>query len=82
MKKQPANRELLRQVLAKNITLIDYELLTNEHGERIVAFGRWAGIVGAYNGLLTYGRKHDLFRPEAAPTSAWTWRTCRRNSSR
>ncbi|MFD2785826.1 NAD(P)-dependent oxidoreductase [Hymenobacter rubripertinctus] len=62
IKKQPSNRELLRQVLAKNITLVDYEMLTNERGERIVAFGRWAGIVGAYNGLLTYGRKHHLFR--------------------
>ena len=27
----------------------------------MVAFGHWAGIVGAYNGLLTYGRKHGLF---------------------
>ena len=61
VKKQPANRNLLRAVLAKNITLIDYELLTNARGERIVAFGRYAGIVGAYNGLLTYGRKHKLF---------------------
>ena len=61
VKKQPANRNLLRAVLNKNITLIDYELLTNGQGERIVAFGRYAGIVGAYNGLLTYGRKHHLF---------------------
>jgi alanine dehydrogenase len=66
VKKQPANRELLRQVLAKNITLIDYEMLTNENGERIVAFGRWAGIVGAYNGLLTYGRKHGLYELKPA----------------
>ncbi|SMB94989.1 alanine dehydrogenase/PNT domain protein [Hymenobacter roseosalivarius DSM 11622] len=66
VKKQPANRELLRQVLKKNITLIDYELLTNEQGERIVAFGRWAGIVGAYNGLLTYGRKHQLYELKPA----------------
>ena len=61
VKKQPANRELLRAVLREGITLIDYELLTNAAGERIVAFGRYAGIVGAYNGLLTYGRKHGLF---------------------
>ena len=61
VKQQPANRKLLQAVLAKNITLIDYELLTNARGERIVAFGRYAGIVGAYNGLLTYGRKHGLF---------------------
>ncbi|GAB3302982.1 NAD(P)-dependent oxidoreductase [Hymenobacter tenuis] len=67
VKKQPANRELLRQVLAKNITLIDYELLTDrDGGERIVAFGRWAGIVGAYNGLLTYGRKHGLYELKPA----------------
>ena len=61
VKKQPANRQLLREVLKKNITLIDYELLTNAQGERIVAFGRYAGIVGAYNGLLTYGHKHGLY---------------------
>lgn len=61
IKKQPANRELLRTVLREGITLIDYELLTNAAGERVVAFGHWAGIVGAYNGLLTYGRKHQLF---------------------
>ncbi|MBF9141332.1 NAD(P)-dependent oxidoreductase [Hymenobacter properus] len=61
VKKQPANRKLLQAVLKKNITLIDYELLTNARGERIVAFGRYAGIVGAYNGLLTYGRKHGLY---------------------
>lgn len=66
VKKQPANRELLRQVLAKNITLVDYELLTNAQGERIVAFGRYAGIVGAYNGLLTYGRKHGLYELKPA----------------
>ena len=62
VKKQPANRELLRAILRQHITLIDYERLTNRAGgERIVAFGRWAGIVGTYNGLLTYGRKHGLF---------------------
>jgi saccharopine dehydrogenase (NAD+, L-lysine-forming) len=61
VKQQPRNRELLRAVLRLGITLIDYELLTNAAGERIVAFGRFAGIVGAYNGLLTYGRKHGLY---------------------
>lgn len=66
VKKQPANRQLLQAVLAKNITLIDYERLTNAHDERIVAFGRYAGIVGAYNGLLTYGRKHGLYNLKPA----------------
>ncbi|MBO0358388.1 alanine dehydrogenase [Hymenobacter sp. BT186] len=67
VKKQPANRELLRAVLRHHITLVDYELMTNhDGGERIVAFGRWAGIVGAYNGLLTYGRKHNLYQLKPA----------------
>ncbi|RTQ45874.1 alanine dehydrogenase [Hymenobacter gummosus] len=66
IKKQPANRKLLRAVLQKNITLIDYEVLTNAKGERIVAFGYWAGVVGAYNGLLTYGRKHGLYQLKPA----------------
>ena len=61
IKMQPHNQKLLQAVLEKKITLIDYELITNEQGEREVAFGRWAGIVGAYNGLLAYGKKWNLF---------------------
>ncbi|MCH7403701.1 NAD(P)-dependent oxidoreductase [Belliella kenyensis] len=61
IKKQPFNRPLLKAVLAKQIRLIDYEVIKNEEGERLVAFGRWAGIVGAYNGLWTYGQKSGLY---------------------
>ncbi len=61
MKKQPYNRKLLQSVLEKNIRLIDYEVLTDDSGNRVVAFGRWAGIVGAYNAFWTYGKKTDLF---------------------
>jgi saccharopine dehydrogenase (NAD+, L-lysine-forming) len=61
IKEQPYNRNLLRAILEKNISLIDYEVLTNRQGARIVAFGRYAGLVGAYNGLLTYGKKFNLF---------------------
>ncbi len=61
IKKQPYNRELLRTILQKNIRLIDYERLTDEQGLRVVAFGRFAGIVGAYNGLYTYGQKLGLY---------------------
>ncbi|WP_194775248.1 NAD(P)-dependent oxidoreductase [Pararhodonellum marinum] len=61
IKKQAYNQTLIQAVLAKNIRLIDYEVLKNEEGERIVAFGRWAGIVGAYNGLWTYGQKSGLY---------------------
>ena len=62
IKEQPYNRKLLQEILRKNITLIDYEVLTNKAGARIVAFGRYAGLVGAYNGLLTYGKKYNLFK--------------------
>jgi len=61
IKKQPYNRELLRTILDKNITLIDYETLVNEENQRIIAFGRYAGIVGAYNGIWTYGQRYNLF---------------------
>ena len=61
IKKQPYNRELLRTILQKNIRLIDYERLTDAQGNRVVAFGRFAGIVGAYNGLYTYGKKLGLY---------------------
>ena len=61
IKEQAYNRDLLRAVLDKGITLLDYEVLKDYKGNRTVAFGRWAGIVGAYNGLWTYGKKSGLF---------------------
>ncbi|MBL7873374.1 MAG: alanine dehydrogenase [Cyclobacteriaceae bacterium] len=61
IKKQPYNRGLLQAVLKKNIRMIDYEGLKDAQGNRLVAFGRFAGIVGAYNGLLTYGKRYNLF---------------------
>ena len=50
-KKQPYNNAMFREMAERKIRLIDYEHLTTDKGERIVAFGRYAGIVGAYNGL-------------------------------
>jgi alanine dehydrogenase len=61
IKKQPYNRKLLQEVLKKKIRLIDYEVLKDFQGNRLVAFGRYAGIVGAYNGLWTYGKRFNLF---------------------
>ncbi len=61
IKKQPYNRDLLQAVLNKKIRLVDYETLIDENRQRIIAFGRWAGIVGAYNGLWTYGKRYNLF---------------------
>jgi alanine dehydrogenase len=61
MKKQPYNRGLLQAILKKNITLIDYEALRDVNGKRLVAFGRYAGIVGTYNCLWMYGNRYELF---------------------
>ncbi len=58
IKEQPHNRKLLRAVLDKGITLIDHELLTNAMGERVLAFGYWAGVVGAYNGIRAWQHTH------------------------
>jgi len=58
IKKQPYNKKLLQEVIRKNITLIDYEALKDKQGNRHIAFGRYAGIVGAYNGLWAYGRRY------------------------
>jgi saccharopine dehydrogenase (NAD+, L-lysine-forming) len=66
IKKQPYNKGLLQTVLTKNIKLIDYETLKLNNGKRVVAFGRFAGIVGAYNGLLTYGKKFNRFELKPA----------------
>lgn len=61
IKKQPYNKKLLQEILKKKIRMIDYETLTDRLGNRMVAFGRFAGIVGAYNGLLTYGKRYNSF---------------------
>lgn len=65
-KKQPHNRELLKAVLLKNIHLIDYEYLTTEKNTRVVAFGKWAGIVGAYNALRAYGIRFKRYNLKPA----------------
>lgn len=61
IKKQPYNRDLLRAVLDKNIELYDHEVITNQKEIRLVAFGRYAGIVGAYNAIRTFGIKNNSF---------------------
>ena len=57
IKKQPYNQELLKQIIAKKIQLIDYETLVCHNLKRVIGFGRYAGIVGAYNTFLTHGLK-------------------------
>ena len=63
---QPYNRDLLRTILEKKISLIDYELLTNSRGKRVIGFGRYAGIVGCYSGFMGWGKMHNSFELKPA----------------
>ena len=56
-KKQPYNQLLMHTMMDKGITLIDYECLEHKDGQRIIGFGFFAGIVGAHNGIMTYGNR-------------------------
>jgi saccharopine dehydrogenase (NAD+, L-lysine forming) len=60
-KKQPYNQKLMQAMVEKRITLIDYESLVHEDGQRIIGFGFFAGIVGAHNGMMAYGNRTGTF---------------------
>ncbi|MFI5185273.1 MAG: NAD(P)-dependent oxidoreductase [Chitinophagales bacterium] len=61
-KEQPRNQKLLRTILDKQITLIDYECLEHDDGQRIIGFGFFAGVVGAHNGMMAYGNRTKTFQ--------------------
>lgn len=61
IKKQPHNKKLMHELIAKKIQMIDYECLTDPHFNRIIGFGHFAGIVGAYNGIRGYGLRYGFF---------------------
>ena len=62
IKKQPYNQKLLRAILDQRIQLIDYEVMRDSSSKRILGFGRYAGIVGAYNGFRALGLKTGSFQ--------------------
>lgn len=61
IKKQAYNRKLLQTAIQKRIQLVDYEVLTNKQGFRIIGFGRFAGLVGAYSGIRAFGLRNKMF---------------------
>jgi alanine dehydrogenase len=61
-KMQAHNQPLIRAMVAKQITMIDYECLTHKDGQRIIGFGFFAGVVGAHNGMMAYGKRTGLFQ--------------------
>jgi alanine dehydrogenase len=68
IKKQPYNRKLLQAILEKNIDLYDHETIVDANNRRLIGFGRYAGIVGAYNGIRAFGIKFGLFKIPKAET--------------
>ncbi|MFV8347559.1 NAD(P)-dependent oxidoreductase [Flavobacterium sp. ZB4P13] len=68
IKKQPYNRKLLQAILEKNIDLYDHETIVDSHNRRLIGFGRYAGIVGAYNSIRAFGIKFELFKLPKAET--------------
>ncbi|PHR74206.1 MAG: alanine dehydrogenase [Lutibacter sp.] len=61
IKKQPYNRKLLKAIIEKNISFFDHETIIKENGARLIGFGRYAGLVGAYNGFRALGLRDELF---------------------
>jgi alanine dehydrogenase len=68
IKKQAHNRKLLTAILEKNIELYDHETIVDANNRRLIGFGRYAGIVGAYNGFRAFGIKFELFTLPKAET--------------
>ena len=53
----------------KKITLVDYECLEHEDGKRIIGFGFFAGIVGAHNGMMAFGKRTGLYKLDKVNSS-------------
>ncbi|NCT08890.1 MAG: alanine dehydrogenase [Flavobacteriia bacterium] len=70
IKKQSYNRKLLQAILSKNIELYDHETIVKENGARLIGFGRYAGIVGTYNGFSAIGLKKNSFHLPKSSTLA------------
>ena len=61
IKKQPYNKKLLQKIIKKNIELFDHETIIDKNNNRLIGFGYYAGVIGAYNGLRAFGLKNHTF---------------------
>jgi alpha-aminoadipic semialdehyde synthase len=57
IKGQPYNMDMLRSLVDRRCTLLDYEVVTDAKGRRLIFFGRFAGIAGMIDTLWTLGRR-------------------------
>ena len=57
IKGQPHNMAMLKRMIERRATLIDYERILDEKGRRLVFFGRQAGLAGMIDTLWALGRR-------------------------
>jgi alanine dehydrogenase len=57
IKGQPYNMPMLRRLLDYGCTVVDYELVTDDKGRRLVFFGRHAGLAGMMDTLWALGQR-------------------------
>ncbi|XXG81568.1 hypothetical protein AAC387_Pa09g2165 [Persea americana] len=57
-KAQSENMPLLDKVLAERVSLYDYELIVNDSGKRLLAFGKYAGRAGLIDFLGGLGKRY------------------------
>lgn len=57
IKGQSYNMPLLKQMMKKKINLIEYECIVNEKNQRLIFFGRFAGIAGMINSFWSVGQR-------------------------
>jgi len=69
IKGQSYNMPLLKRMMEKEINLIDYEKVTNEKGQRLIFFGRFAGLAGMINSLWSAGMRYKELGIEAPFTA-------------
>ncbi len=56
-KGQAYNMPMLRRLVELKCTLIDYEKIVDEKGQRLVFFGNYAGMAGTLDGLWALGQR-------------------------
>lgn len=66
IKAQAYNMDLLQEFLDRQCTLIDYETMRNDQGERVIAFGRYAGVAGAVDTFHLVGQKLAMAGKESS----------------
>ena len=69
IKGQKYNMPMLKVMMQKQCTLIDYEKIVDEHNRRLIFFGRYAGIAGMVDTLWAFGQRlqqyHNIKTPFA-----------------